>query len=88
MEALTIEEELYQAKVVENTGGKSYLLAIKMETQNIVAHLYCTGGDGMAVEDITPADWLEEDPEWHFLNFRRIWLSWTTEVSLQTLLTA
>ncbi len=69
MEALTIEEELYQAKVVENTGGKSYLLAIKMETQNIVAHLYRTGGDGMAVEDITPADWLEEDPEWHFFEF-------------------
>lgn len=69
LEALTIEEELYQTKVVENAGGKSYLLAIKMEEQNILAHLYCTGSDGTTVEDITPADWLEEDPEWHFFEF-------------------
>lgn len=69
LENLTIEEELYQAKVFENAGGKSYLLAVKMETENVVAHLYRTGGDGTALEDMTPADWLEENPEWHFFEF-------------------
>lgn len=63
LENLTIEG-MYKAKVIENVGGKSYLLAVKMETQNIVAHLYAA--DGTDVKDITPPDWLEEDPEWHF----------------------
>lgn len=65
MDSLVMEENVYQAKVLENIGGKSYLLATMLEEESIRAHLYCTG-DGTTLEEITPQDWLEEDPEWHF----------------------
>ncbi|MCM1216896.1 MAG: extracellular solute-binding protein [Lachnospiraceae bacterium] len=66
MEGLLIgEENFYNARILEDIGGRSYFLAITAEEEGIQAHLYCTS-DGTSVEEITPQDWLEMDSEWHF----------------------
>lgn len=67
MDSLVLEENVYKAKVLEDIGGKSYLLAVMLEAENVRAHLYCTD-DGTTMEEITPQDWLEEDPDWHFFD--------------------
>ncbi|MDE5678938.1 MAG: hypothetical protein K2I01_00695, partial [Lachnospiraceae bacterium] len=65
MDSLVMEENVYKAKVLEDIGGKSYFLAIMLEEEGVRAHLYRTN-DGATLEEITPQDWLEEDPEWKF----------------------
>ncbi|MBD5511942.1 MAG: extracellular solute-binding protein [Lachnospiraceae bacterium] len=67
LDSLVMEENVYKAKVLEDIGGMSYLFAVMLEEENVRAHFYCTD-DGITMKEITPQDWLEEDPEWHFFN--------------------
>lgn len=52
-------------KVIENVAGKSYLFCAFMEGDNSIGHLYCSL-DGVEAKDVTPTDWLVEDPEYHY----------------------
>ena len=69
LESLVFSEEqtaLYGGtRVIENAGGKSYFYINLIEGENIIGHLYCST-DGTGAEDVTPQDWLEEDPVYHF----------------------
>lgn len=71
LESLVFTEEqmaLYGGiRVVENVGGKSYLYVNLIEGENIIGHLYCSK-DGVGAEDVTPKDWLEEDPDYHYFD--------------------
>ena len=67
LDSLVMEENVYKVKVLEDIGGMSYLFAVMLEEENVRAHFYCTD-DGITMKKITPQDWLEEDPEWHFFN--------------------
>ncbi len=52
-------------KVIENVGGKSYFYTILTENESWIGHLYCST-DGKTTQEITPADWLIENEEYHF----------------------
>ena len=52
-------------KVIENVTEKSYLFCVLREGDDNIAHLFCSE-DGVSTKEITPADWLEEDPQYHF----------------------
>lgn len=58
-----------QPQIVEGSKGTDYLYVTyaESEEEEQKGHLYKTT-DGENVEDITPADWLVEDPEYHYFD--------------------
>lgn len=67
LEGMTLTD-VQNIKVLENIDGNSYLYYASVKEENIMGHLYCTR-DGVQAEDITPADWLAEDAEYHFYQY-------------------
>lgn len=69
LESIRINKEDYcsymATKIVNNVAGKSFLFCSLNKDESIVGHLYFSN-NGTDVVDGTPADWLVEDPDYHF----------------------
>ena len=61
---LTEEQDF---KVMEDINGKSYLFCVDRDGDHLLGHLFVSL-DGEGTEEITPKDWLTEDPEKHYFD--------------------